>query len=101
MDIQTDLNDRERARYAEMSHLLTDALEQFHHAILNHNDPVAMSAFGMFMMVTYGLIGELGPIFSNAAKADYTADQEIANTDMEANLRALLDWGKDDDGGTH
>jgi len=101
MDIQTDLNDRERHRYAEMTHILTDVLEQFHFAIINHNDHVAASAFAMFMAVTYGMVGELGPIFSDAADISHRADQEISKTDMEANLRAILEWGKEDNGGAH
>lgn len=94
MDIQTDLNERERQRYAEMTHLIADMLNQLHVALLNVNDEVAGSAFVIFLLATQSFISELGPIFEKAIHLKHSADKEIAGVDMDANLRAIMEWGK-------
>lgn len=91
MDFKTDLNERERKRYAELAHVLISILNQFHDQILDGDDTGVMASLVIFTLTGKSLIEDIAPVLDAAAALVRTTEGEIKDADWDRGLAGLLD----------
>lgn len=77
---QTDLNQRERQKYAEELQLASDAALKLAEALLSEDDDTAMIQYIIFSFASAGM-RELGKVFTAAADAAKMVSELDADLD--------------------
>lgn len=91
MDFKTDLNDRERKRFAEYAHILIDLLNQFHDEILAGEDQAMATDLAVFVLTGKAFIDDLAPVVEAAAMRVRVMEGELKDANWDQGLAGLLD----------
>lgn len=96
----TDMNARERERFASGAALLSHLFEHAGEALKEGDDHKVYEMLVVLAMTFLSWGDELFPIFENAARLSLTANR--MSMDVDDTLRQILAWGKEkeENGGT-